>query len=124
MDPSQFDVVVCTNMFGDILSDLTAGLVGGLGLIPGANIGEDAALFEAVHGSAPDIAGKNMANPTAVLMAGVMMLKYLGQNDAANKMQKAIENVINEGKHVTPDLNPDSGCGTVEMGQAIIDALD
>ncbi len=124
MDPSQFDVVVCTNMFGDILSDLTAGLVGGLGLIPGANIGEDAALFEAVHGSAPDIAGKNLANPTAVLMAGVMMLKYLGQNDAANKMQKAIENVINEGKHVTPDLNPDSGCGTVEMGQAIIDALD
>ncbi len=123
MDPSQFDVVVCTNMFGDILSDLTAGLVGGLGLIPGANIGKDAALFEAVHGSAPDIAGKNLANPTAVLMAGVMMLRHLKQDEAADKMQTAIEKVINEGKYVTPDLNKDSGCGTVEMGQAIIDAI-
>ena len=77
MKPEQFDVVVTTNMFGDILSDLTAGLVGGLGLIPGANIGDDAALFEAVHGSAPDIAGKNLANPAAVIMAGVMMAQSL-----------------------------------------------
>ncbi len=123
MDPSQFDVIVTTNMFGDILSDLTAGLVGGLGLIPGANIGHDAALFEAVHGSAPDIAGKNLANPTAVLMAGVMMLNYLGQNEAASRMKTAIEKVIYEGKFVTPDLNPDSKVGTVEMGQAIIDAI-
>ena len=123
MNPQQFDVVVCTNMFGDILSDLTAGLVGGLGLIPGANIGNDAALFEAVHGSAPDIAGKNLANPTAVMMAGVMMLNYLGENAAATRMQNAIEKVIEEGTNVTPDLNAASKVGTVEMGQAIIDAM-
>ena len=121
--PEQFDVVVTTNMFGDILSDLTAGLVGGLGLIPGANIGTDAALFEAVHGSAPDIAGKNIANPTAVMMAGVMMLNHLGEHEAAHRMQNAIEKVVNEGKYVTPDLNPNSTCGTKEMGQAIVDAM-
>ncbi len=86
MDPSQFDVVVCTNMFGDILSDLTAGLVGGLGLIAGANIGKDAALFEAVHGSAPDIAGQNLANPTAVIMSGVMMLHHIGEHEAATRI--------------------------------------
>jgi isocitrate dehydrogenase (NAD+) len=124
MDPTQFDVIVCTNMFGDILSDLTAGLVGGLGLIPGANIGKDAALFEAVHGSAPDIAGKNLANPTAVIMAGVMMLNYLGEHEAADKVQKAVEKVVNEGKFVTPDLNPQSKCGTVEMGNAIVEAMN
>ena len=123
MKPEQFDVVVTTNMFGDILSDLTAGLVGGLGLIPGANIGSDAALFEAVHGSAPDIAGKNIANPTAVMMAGVMMLNHLGEHDAANKMLNAIQKVVNEGVYVTPDLNPNSQCGTKEMGQAIVDAM-
>ncbi|MEY4719293.1 MAG: hypothetical protein RL563_1911 [Pseudomonadota bacterium] len=123
MKPEQFDVVVTTNMFGDILSDLTAGLVGGLGLIPGANIGDDAALFEAVHGSAPDIAGKNIANPTAVMMAGVMMLNHLGEHDAAQRMQTAIEKVVNEGVYVTPDLNPNSQYGTKEMGQAIIDAM-
>ncbi|MBS3963931.1 MAG: NAD-dependent isocitrate dehydrogenase [Methylomonas sp.] len=123
MKPEQFDVVVTTNMFGDILSDLTAGLVGGLGLIPGANIGEDAALFEAVHGSAPDIAGKNIANPTAVMMAGVMMLNHLGEHAAANRMQAAIETVVNAGVYVTPDLNPNSACGTREMGLAIIDAM-
>lgn len=123
MKPEQFDVVVTTNMFGDILSDLTAGLVGGLGLIPGANIGTDAALFEAVHGSAPDIAGKNIANPTAVMMAGVMMLNHLGEHEAAHRMQNAIEKVVNEGKYVTPDLNPNSTCGTKEMGQAIVDAM-
>jgi isocitrate dehydrogenase (NAD+) len=123
MKPEQFDVVVTTNMFGDILSDLTAGLVGGLGLIPGANIGVDAALFEAVHGSAPDIAGKNLANPTAVMMAGVMMLNHLGEHEAATRMLNAIEKVVNEGKYVTPDLNPNSTCGTKEMGQAIVDAM-
>ncbi|MCK9604850.1 MAG: isocitrate/isopropylmalate family dehydrogenase [Methylomonas sp.] len=124
MKPEQFDVVVTTNMFGDILSDLTAGLVGGLGLIPGANIGIDAALFEAVHGSAPDIAGKNIANPTAVMMAGVMMLTHLGEHDAGMRMLHAIEKVVNEGKYVTPDLNPNSTCGTREMGQAIVDAME
>jgi isocitrate dehydrogenase (NAD+) len=123
MNPHQFDVVVCTNMFGDILSDLTAGLVGGLGLIPGANIGKDAALFEAVHGSAPDIAGKNLANPTAVIMAGVMMLHHLGEHEAADKVQTAVEKVVNEGVFVTPDLNPQSKVGTLEMGNAIVAAM-
>ncbi len=123
MDPSQFDVVVTTNMFGDILSDLTAGLVGGLGLIPGANIGADAALFEAVHGSAPDIAGKNIANPTAVIMAGVMMLNHLGEIDAANKIKTAVEKVVEKGEFVTPDLKPGSTVGTTEMGDAIIAVL-
>jgi len=123
MNPHQFDVVVCTNMFGDILSDLTAGLVGGLGLIPGANIGKDAALFEAVHGSAPDITGKNLANPTAVIMAGVMMLHHLGEHEAADKVQNAVEKVVNEGVYVTPDINPQSKAGTVEMGNAIVAAM-
>ncbi len=123
MNPNQFDVVVCTNMFGDILSDLTAGLVGGLGLIPGANIGNDAALFEAVHGSAPDIAGKNLANPTAVIMAGSMMLSHLGEQEAADRVLKAVEKVVNEGKIVTPDLNPNSKAGTIEMGDAIVNAM-
>ena len=123
MDPHQFDVIVTTNMFGDILSDLTAGLVGGLGLIPGANIGDDAALFEAVHGSAPDIEGKNLANPAAVIMAGVMMLHHLGEAEAADRIQLALEKVIDEGTFVTPDLNPDSKVGTIEMGDAIIAAL-
>lgn len=123
MNPQQFDVIVTTNMFGDILSDLTAGLVGGLGLIPGANIGVDAALFEAVHGSAPDIAGKNIANPTAVIMAGVMMLNHLGETEAANRIKAAVEKVVEDAVMVTPDLNPDSKAGTIEMGDAIIAAL-
>ncbi|MCK5872352.1 MAG: NAD-dependent isocitrate dehydrogenase [Methylococcales bacterium] len=123
MNPEQFDVIVTTNMFGDILSDLTAGLVGGLGLIPGANIGKDAALFEAVHGSAPDIANQNIANPTAVIMAGVMMLHHLGETEAATNIQTAVEKVINEGKFVTPDLNPNSKVGTTEMGNAIIEMM-
>ncbi|MFZ4503678.1 MAG: isocitrate/isopropylmalate dehydrogenase family protein [Methylovulum sp.] len=123
MNPQQFDVIVCTNMFGDILSDLTAGLVGGLGLIPGANIGADAALFEAVHGSAPDIAGKNIANPTAVIMAGAMMLAHLGETEAAQRVVTAVETVINEGLHVTADLNPNSTAGTIEMGEAIANAV-
>ena len=123
MKPEQFDVVVCTNMFGDILSDLTAGLVGGLGLIPGANIGADAALFEAVHGSAPDSAGKDLANPIAVTMAGVMMLPHIGESAAAERIKAAVEKVVNEGIYVTPDLNPQSTCGTVEMGNAIVAAL-
>jgi isocitrate dehydrogenase (NAD+) len=123
MNPQQFDVVVTTNMFGDILSDLTAGLVGGLGLIPGANIGDNAALFEAVHGSAPDITGKNMANPIAVIMAGVMMLNHLGETKAADRIKNAVEKVVNEGRYVTQDLNPQSNCGTVEMGNAIVNAL-
>jgi isocitrate dehydrogenase (NAD+) len=123
MNPHQFDVVVTTNMFGDILSDLTAGLVGGLGLIPGANIGADAALFEAVHGSAPDITGKNLANPTAVIMAGAMMLNHIGEHEAANRVINAVEKVVNEGIYVTPDLNANSKAGTIEMGDAIVRAM-
>jgi isocitrate dehydrogenase (NAD+) len=124
MNPNQFDVIVCTNMFGDILSDLTAGLVGGLGLIPGANIGDGAALFEAVHGSAPDITGKNLANPIAVIMAGAMMLSHLGELEAANRVIKAVETVVNDGTCVTPDLNSNSKAGTIEMGNAIVAAME
>ncbi|PKM12566.1 MAG: isocitrate dehydrogenase [Gammaproteobacteria bacterium HGW-Gammaproteobacteria-3] len=124
MNPYQFDVVVTTNMFGDILSDLTAGLVGGLGLIPGANIGADAALFEAVHGSAPDIADKNIANPTAVIMAGIMMLDHLQEHETARRIQTALEKVVAEGENVTPDLNPQAGVTTDVMGQAIIAAME
>lgn len=123
MRPEEFDIIVTTNMFGDIVSDLTAGLVGGLGLIPGANIGSDAALFEAVHGTAPDIAGKNLANPTAVIIGGVMMLKYLGEDKAAEKIEKAVADIVLDGKFVTKDLNPNSSAGTREMGKAIVDAM-
>lgn len=124
MDPSQLDVVVTTNMFGDILSDLTAGLVGGLGMIAGANIGEDVALFEAVHGSAPDIAGKGIANPIAVTKAGIMLLQHIGEKDAATRVENAIKKVVAEGVHVTPDLNRQSKCGTNEMRDAIISAME
>lgn len=104
MDPYRFDVIVCENMFGDILSDQIAGLVGGLGLAPGANIGENAAIFEAVHGSAPDIAGKGVANPAALLMAAIMMLQHLGQADTATRVRDALETTIREGDSLTPDL--------------------
>jgi isocitrate dehydrogenase (NAD+) len=123
INPLQFDVIVTTNLFGDILSDLASGLVGGLGLAPGANIGYNAALFEAVHGSAPDIAGKNIANPSALLLAGVMMLRHLGEDEAANRIEKAVEEVIREGKFVTKDLNPTAPVGTTEMGEAIVRKL-
>jgi isocitrate dehydrogenase (NAD+) len=93
------------------------------GLIAGANIGADAALFEAVHGSAPDIAGQNKANPTAVIMAGVMMLHHLGEHEAADRVQKAVEKVITDGIHVTPDLNPKTKAGTTQMGDAILAAM-
>jgi len=111
MDPYRFDVIVCENMFGDILSDQIAGLVGGLGLAPGANIGENAAIFEAVHGSAPDIAGKGVANPSALLMAAVMMLEHLGQTEAAQRIRTALEATIRENDSLTPDLK---GSGTTD----------
>ncbi|HEX8695463.1 MAG TPA: isocitrate/isopropylmalate family dehydrogenase [Longimicrobium sp.] len=104
LDPYRFDVIVCENMFGDILSDLIAGLVGGLGLAPGANIGEDAAIFEAVHGSAPDIAGQGVANPAALLMAAVMMLDHMGMNETGRRVQRALEATIREQDTLTPDL--------------------
>ena len=103
-DPSRFDIIVTTNLFGDILSDLTAGLVGGLGLVAGGNIGEKAAIFEAVHGTAPDIAGKGVANPTAVMLAGAMLLDRMGQRDRASRLEGAIRQVIASGKDLTADL--------------------
>jgi len=123
LNPYQFDLIVTTNLFGDILSDLASGLVGGLGMAPGANIGYNAAIFEAVHGSAPDIAGKNIANPTAIVLAGVMMLQHLGEDEAAARIEKAVAAVIAEGTSVTKDLNPTSPVGTHEMGEAIIKKL-
>jgi isocitrate dehydrogenase (NAD+) len=123
INPNQFDIIVTTNLFGDILSDLASGLVGGLGLTPGANIGEKAAVFEAVHGSAPDIAGKNLANPAAILLAGTMLLRHIGEFDRAQRIETALEDVIREGKHITRDLNPETGVGTVEMTDAIIERL-
>ena len=123
VDPHQFDVIVTTNLFGDILSDLASGLVGGLGLVPGANIGYDTAIFEAVHGSAPDIAGKNLANPCALILAGAMMLRHLKENEAAGRIEKAVAAVIKEGKYVTKDLNKAAYVGTTEMTGAIIREL-
>ncbi|MBY5921931.1 isocitrate dehydrogenase [Ferrimonas balearica] len=109
MDPSQFDVIVTTNLFGDILSDLCAGLVGGLGLAPGANIGTDAAIFEAVHGSAPDIAGQDLANPTALILGAVQMLEYLGMSDKAARIRDAVRDTIAAGETVTRDLGGNAG---------------
>lgn len=115
--PQSFEVIVTTNLFGDILSDEGAGLVGGLGLIPSANIGEKNALFEPVHGSAPDIAGKKLANPTAMILSAVMMLEYLGENEAAKKLDKAVLKILSDGKNITKDLGGSSN--TFEMAKAI-----
>ena len=111
MRPEQFDVIVTTNLFGDIISDLCAGLVGGLGLAPGANIGKNAAMFEAVHGSAPDIAGQGIANPCALLLAAAQMLEHLDQHDNATRLRQAIAETIEKGDRTTPDLGGD---GTTE----------
>lgn len=118
--PEQFDVLVTENLYGDIVSDLCAGLVGGLGLAPGANIGEHGAVFEAVHGSAPDIAGKGLANPTALLFSAVMMLRHLGDNERANKIGKAVLKVYAEGQIVTGDLG--GTATTKEYTDAVIKA--
>ncbi|MBZ9570454.1 NAD-dependent isocitrate dehydrogenase [Methanobrevibacter sp. TMH8] len=115
--PQSFEVIVTTNLFGDILSDEGAGLVGGLGLIPSANIGENRGLFEPVHGSAPDIAGKGLANPVAMILSAVMMLEYLGEKEAAVKIDRAVLKVLSEGKIVTGDLGGNSS--TMEMSEAI-----
>ena len=108
LNPENYDVMVMPNLYGDILSDLCSGLVGGLGIIPGANIGKDVAVFEAVHGSAPQIAGQNIANPTAIIQSAVMMLKYLGEVDAANKIEKALDEVFLKGEKLTVDLGGNS----------------
>jgi isocitrate dehydrogenase (NAD+) len=104
MRPERFDVIVTTNLFGDILSDLTSGLVGGLGLTPGANIGESVAIFEAVHGTAPDIAGQGIANPTAVMLAGCQLLDHIGEEARATRIRTAIEATLREGRTVTRDV--------------------
>jgi isocitrate dehydrogenase (NAD+) len=123
MQPERYDVIVTTNLFGDILSDLASGLVGGLGLTAGANIGVDAALFEAVHGSAPDIADKGIANPSATILAGAMMLEHIGAQHAARQIEQAVREVIKEGVYVTPDLKPDSKYGTDDLANAVIKRL-
>ena len=118
MNPHQFEVIVTTNLYGDILSDLCAGLVGGLGLVPGANIGKDISIFEAVHGSAPDIAGKNLANPTALILSSAMMLNHIGETDKAEAIIKAVTKTISEGKVLTRDLG--GKATTDEITEAII----
>lgn len=121
MDPSEFDVLVMPNLYGDIVSDLTSGLIGGLGLLPSANLGKDHAMFEAVHGSAPDIAGKHIANPTALLWSACMMLEYLGQSDCAGKIRNAVDAVLAEGTAITPDLK--GNATTEQYRDAIIAKL-
>jgi isocitrate dehydrogenase (NAD+) len=121
LDPYQFDVLVMENMFGDILSDLMAGLVGGLGLTPAGNIGLQEAMFEAVHGSALDIAGQGVANPAALLMAGGMLLEHVGQTEVANRVQGALESVVEAGQVLTHDLG--GSASTREFTDAILAAL-
>ena len=121
LDPSQFDVIVTTNMFGDILSDQIAGLVGGLGMAPGANIGERAALFEAVHGSAPDIAGQGIANPTALALAATMMLDHIGESAPAERLRTAIKDVLDARTVRTPDLG--GHATTTEFADAVLRRL-
>ena len=121
MNPYQYDIILTENLYGDILSDLCSGLIGGLGLVPGANIGAECAIFEAVHGSAPDIAGQDKANPTAIVQSAVLMLHHLNESEAANKVQAAVEKVYAEGKHITRDVG--GTAGTKEFGEAVIAAL-
>ena len=119
--PETFDILLLPNLYGDIVSDLAAGLIGGLGLAPGANIGDEHAVFEAVHGSAPDIAGKGIANPTALMLSSIMMLNHLGELDAAANLQNAIEHVYAEGKHLPGDVG--GSATTVDFTEAVCSAL-
>jgi len=121
MNPYQFDVMLMENLYGDIVSDLAAGLVGGLGVVPSGNIGANAALFEAVHGTAPDIAGKNLANPTALLMSAIMMLRYIGEQKAADRIESALNTVLSKREKVTRDLG--GTASTSEFADAIIAAF-
>ncbi len=125
--PELYDVLVLPNLYGDIISDLSAGLIGGLGVAPGANIGSQYAVFEPVHGSAPKYAGQNKVNPMAMMFSGVLMLRYLGEKDAANHLEKAIAQVIAEGKNVTYDLKPrpddPTAVGTSQVADAVIEKL-
>jgi isocitrate dehydrogenase (NAD+) len=121
MNPQQFDVLLLPNLYGDVMSDLAAGLVGGLGVVPSGNIGDNGALFEAVHGTAPDIEGKGLANPTALLMSSILMLDYLGERSAARRIETALEQVYTEAKHTTHDVG--GKAGTDEFTNAVIAAL-
>jgi isocitrate dehydrogenase (NAD+) len=125
--PEEYDVLVLPNLYGDIVSDLCAGLVGGLGVAPGANIGDDAAIFEATHGSTPKYKGLNKVNPTAMILSGVLMLRHIGEKDAAVRLEDAVKKVIKDGKYVTYDLKPTrddpTAVGTREMAEAIIGLL-
>ncbi|MFQ5945842.1 MAG: isocitrate/isopropylmalate dehydrogenase family protein [Anaerolineae bacterium] len=126
--PELYDTLVCPNLYGDIISDLCAGLVGGLGVAPGANIGEEAALFEPVHGSAPKYKGLNKVNPTATILSGMLLLRHLGEVEAADRVESAVAAVIAEGRHVTYDLRRDrddpAAAGTQEMADAIIQRME
>jgi isocitrate dehydrogenase (NAD+) len=117
LDPTRFDMLLLENLYGDIVSDLCAGFIGGLGMAPGANIGENGAVFEAVHGSAPDIAGKNMANPMALLLSGALMLDHLKEHDAANRVRRAVREVLQDGSKLTKDLG--GNAHTTEIAEAI-----
>jgi isocitrate dehydrogenase (NAD+) len=121
LDPTRFDMLLLENLYGDIVSDLCAGFIGGLGMAPGANIGEDVAVFEAVHGSAPDIAGKNKANPIALILSGAMMLDHLGEHEKAERVRSAVHDVLREGKKLTSDLG--GTAGTTEIAEAIASRL-
>ena len=120
MDPQQFDMLLLPNLYGDVMSDLAAGLVGGLGVVPSANIGDECAMFEAVHGTAPDIAGKGFANPTALLMSSILMLDHLGERTAAERIQNALESAYREAKHTTRDVG--GKASTEEFADAVIAA--
>jgi isocitrate dehydrogenase (NAD+) len=126
--PENFDVLLLPNLYGDILSDLAAGLVGGLGVAPGANIGDQAAVFEATHGSAPKYKGQNKVNPIAMMFSGVLMLRHLDERDAADRLERAIAAVIAEGKNVTYDMKPHrndpTAVGTSQVADAVIDMID
>jgi isocitrate dehydrogenase (NAD+) len=121
LNPQQFDVLLLPNLYGDVMSDLAAGLVGGLGVVPSGNIGDNGALFEAVHGTAPDIEGKGLANPTALLMSSILMLDYLGERSAARRIETALEKIYSEAKHTTKDVG--GPAGTNEFTEALIAAL-
>ena len=121
LNPQQFDILLLPNLYGDVMSDLAAGLVGGLGVVGSANIGDHAAIFEAVHGTAPDIAGKGFANPTALLMSAILMLDHLGERSAARRVEAALESVYREGRHTTRDVGGKTG--TQEFTDAVIAAL-
>jgi isocitrate dehydrogenase (NAD+) len=122
LNPHQFDMLLLTNLYGDIMSDLAAGLVGGLGVVPSGNIGEGVSIFESVHGTAPDIAGKGIANPTALLMSAIMMLRHIGELAAAKSVEEALHQVYREGKTLTSDVG--GGASTGEFTDAVIRALE